>query len=117
MNKLTYQKYRGCESIITIDLHNDYTIIAIKIWNKEKHNYTVELRIKENTVEKWMLINQAESLSFNTNYKFINSAILKKVATLLEEGFFDKYIKEYEYEQKCFHLGNEIVETERSGEL
>ena len=36
MQKLTYEEYRGCKDILMIDLHNEYTIIAIKIWNKEK---------------------------------------------------------------------------------
>lgn len=113
MYKLTYQEYRGCKDIITINLHNNYTILAIKIWNKENRNYTVELRIKENTVEKWNLVEEAESLTFDTNYKFINSAILKQVAKFLEEGFFKHYIQQYEYELKCFDRGNHLFEEER----
>ena len=92
-NRLTYENYRGCKDIITIDLHNGYTVIAIKSWNPEERKYTVELRLKENATEKWDLIEKAESLEFNIDYKIINKAILKQVATLLSEGFFDKYIK------------------------
>ena len=113
--KLIYKEYRGCKDIITIDLHNNYTIVAIKIWNKEKENYTVELRIKENTVEKWDLIENAESFEFNTNYKTINSAILKQVSALLEEGFFNYYIDRYEYDIACSNRGNEFYEKERIG--
>lgn len=111
MQKLIYKEYRGCKDILTIDLHNGYTIIAIKIWNKEKQNYTVELQIKENTVEKWMLIDQAESLIFDANYRTINSAILKQVADLMNKGLFDYYIEEYEYELKCFEYGNDFYEN------
>ena len=39
MQKLTYKEYKGCKDILTIDLHNSYTIIAIKIWNKDNQNY------------------------------------------------------------------------------
>ena len=39
-NKLTYTEYRGCKDILTIDLHNGYTILAIKIWNKENEEYS-----------------------------------------------------------------------------
>ena len=112
MQKLTYKEYRGCKDILIIDLHNGYTIIAIKIWNKENQNYTVELRLKQNTVEKWMLIDQAETLTFDVNYRTINVAILKQVAILLNEGLFDYYIEEYEYELKCFERGNELYEDE-----
>ena len=115
-NKLTYENYNGCKDILTIDLHNDYTVIAIKSWNPDEHKYTVQLMLKENTVDKWVLIEKAESLEFNVDYKIINKAILKHVATLLSNGFFDYYIKRYEYELKCFDIGYEIAEKERLGD-
>ena len=115
-NKLTYENYRGCKDILTIDLHNDYTVIAIKSWNPDEHKYTAQLMLKENTVDKWDLIEKAESLEFNVDYKIINKAILKHVATLLSDGFFDYYIDRYKYELKCFDIGNEIAEEERLGE-
>ena len=116
MKKLTYIEYKGCKDIITIDLHNGYTIIAIKSWNAEKENYTVELRIKEKTVDKWDLIEDAECLEFKANYKTINSAILKQVATLLDNGFFDYYIQRYEYELNCFDIGDEIATKNNFGD-
>ena len=112
-NKLTYTEYRGCKDILTIDLHNDYTVIAIKSWNPDEHKYEVQLMLKENTVDKWDLIEKAESLEFKVDYKIINSAILKHVATLLSDGFFDYYIQRYEYEMKCFDIGNDLEESER----
>ena len=115
-NRLEYKNYRGCKDILTIDLHNDYSVIAIKSWNSEEHNYVVQLMLKENTVDKWVLIEKAESLEFNVDYKIINKAILKHVATLLSNGFFDYYIKRYEYELKCFDIGYEIAEKERLGD-
>lgn len=112
MQKLTYKEYKGNENILEIDLHNGYTIIAIKTWNKEKHNYIVELFIKNNVIDKWDLIEDASSLEFNTNYKIINSAILKRVSDFLEEGFFTHYIQRYEYETKCFERGDELYTKE-----
>ena len=115
-NKLTYAEYRGCKDIITIDLHNNYTVIAIKSWNPDEHKYEVQLMLKENTVDKWDLIEKAESLEFNVDYKIINKAILKHVATLLSEGFFDYYIDRYNYEIKCLNRGNSLYEKERLGD-
>ena len=112
-DQLTYKQYRGCKDILTIDLHNSYTIIAIKSWNPDEQKYDVQLMLKENTVDKWDLIEKAESLEFNANYKTINSIILKQVATFLKECFFDYYIDRYEYELKCFDRGNELFEKER----
>ena len=113
-NRLEYKNYRGCKDILTIDLYNDYSVIAIKIWNPDEHKYNVQLMLKENTVDKWVLIEKAESLEFNVDYKIINKAILKHVATLLSEGFFDYYIERYEFELKCFDIGYETLENEKS---
>lgn len=110
--RLKYNKYKNIDNIITIDLHNNYTILAL-IGRDESSNYDVELKIKENTVEKWDLIEQAEHIVFNPNTKNIYSAILKTVDIYLHEGFFDYYIDRYEYELKCFDIGNEIQESKR----
>lgn len=116
MEKLKYEIYNGCKDILAIDLHNGYTVIAIKSWNLDEQKYVVQLMLKENTVDKWDLIEKAESVEFNVGHKIINSAILKHVATLLSDGFFDYYIQRYEYELNCFDIGNEIVEKERLGD-
>lgn len=113
-NKLEYRNYIGCKDIITIDLHNGYTVIAIKSWNPDEHKYTIQLMLKENTVGKWDLIEKAESLEFNVDYRIINKAILKHVATLLSDGFFDYYINRYEYDIECQNRGNDLFEKERT---
>ena len=115
-NRLDYKNYKGCKDILTIDLHNGYTVIAIKSWNPDEQKYTVQLMLKENSVDKWDLIENAESIEFNVGHKIINNAILKHVATLLSDGFFDYYIQRYEYELKCFDIGNKNVEKERLGD-
>ena len=109
MDRLTYEEYKGNKDILVIDLYNNYSVIAIKLWNSETHNYTVEFRLQQNTVDKWDLID--ETFYFDVDYKIINKAILKQVSTLLSTGFFEKYINRYEYELGCFDLGNEIEES------
>lgn len=111
-NKLIYKKYKNVDSVITIDLNNGYTILAL-IGKYEIGNYGVELRIKENTVEKWDLIENAEHIIFDKNTKNIYSAILKTVSEYLDKGFFNHYIDRYEYDLKCFDIGNEIEESKR----
>lgn len=117
MERLTYENYRGCKDILIIDLHNGYTVIAIKSWVSNEHKYVVQLMLKEKTVDKWDLIEKSKSLEFNVGHKIINSAILKHVANLLSDGFFDYYIDRYEYELKCFDIGNGIIEKERNNKL
>ena len=112
--RLTYIKYKGCNDILIIALHNDYSIIAIKGWNKETHCYNVELRLQERTIEKWDLIEKASSLEFKATPETINSAILKQVSIFLNNGFFDYYIKRFDYECKCFDIGNEVLEKDQN---
>lgn len=114
-NRLKYEKFRNTDNIVTINLHNGYTVIAI-IGKDENNSYDVQLMLKENTVDTWALIEDAEHLNFNATEKTIYPAILKTISDYLQEGFFDYYIDRYEYELACFDMGNELVEKERLGE-
>ena len=116
MQRLKYEKFNNSNDVITIDLHNGYTVIAITGFNTENRVYTTTLFLKENTIDTWKLIENAENLEFHVNHNIINSAILKQVSTFLQEGFFNYYIQRYEYEMKCFDKGNSIYEKERLGD-
>ena len=115
MQRLKYEKFNNSNDVITIDLHNGYTVIAVTGFNTENRVYTTTLFLKENTIDTWKLIENAENLEFHANHNAINSAILKQVSTFLQEGFFNYYIQRYEYEMKCFDKGNSIYEKERIG--
>ena len=110
-NKLTYVKVN--DNVITIDLHNGYTIMAISKWEPKTKGYITTLYLKDNTIDTLQLILGSENLEFHANYKTINSAILKYIGTRLEEGFFDNYIETYAFEQKCINSGYDLVEKER----
>jgi hypothetical protein len=112
MEKLIYKKI-GNDSI-AIDLHNDYTVIAMELYNYETKKYEVTFYLKENSVDLHDLIEEQEKIEFDVDYKIINSAILKHVANLLSEGFYEKYISRYDYMLKCFDKGNELLESERT---
>ena len=113
MQRLKYEKFNNSNEVITIDLHNGYTVIAVTGFDVETKTYITTLFLKENTIDTWKLIENAENLEFHANHNAINSAILKQVSTFLQEGFFDYYIQRYEYEMKCFDKGNSIHEKER----
>ena len=114
MQRLKYEKYRNSNEIITIDLHNGYTVIAIS--TGENGSYITTLFLKDSNIDTWKLIENAEDIEFHANQNTINSAILKQISTFLEEGFFDYYIQRYEYEMKCFDIGDEIKQKERLGD-
>ena len=116
MQRLKYEKFNNSNEVITIDLHNGYTVIAVTGFDVETKTYITTLFLKENTIDTWKLIENAENLEFHANHNAINSAILKQVSTFLQEGFFNYYIQRYEYEMKCFDKGNSIYEKERLGD-
>lgn len=111
MKRLTYVKVN--DNTITIDLLNGYTIMAMSRWEPKKHGYITTLYLKDNTIDTLQLIPEAEILEFNATYKTINSAILKRVSTYLNEGFFEKCIDTYSFEQKCIDSGYNLIEKER----
>ena len=113
-----YEFYNNSKDILTIDLHNGYTIIAIKGFYQKGYKYNVTLFLKENTIDDWKLIEKAEHLEFNAvEPTKINSVILKTVSTMENEGFFDYYIDRYEYEAKCTSRGNDLYESEKLSEV
>ena len=113
MQKLKYEKFNNSNDVITINLRNGYSVIAVTGFDTENGVYATTLFLKDNTIDTWKLVENAENLEFHANQNTINSAILKKVSEFLNEGFFDYYIQRYEYELKCFDIGNEIFEKER----
>ena len=113
MQRLKYEKFNNSNDVIMINLHNGYTVIAVTGFNAENGTYTTTLFLKDNTIDTWKLVENAENLEFHANHNTINSAILKQVSTFLQEGFFDYYIDRYEYESKCFDVGNDLAESER----
>ena len=113
MQRLKYEKFNNSNDVITINLHNGYAVIAVTGFDAENGVYITTLFLKDNTIDTWKIIENAENLEFHANQNTINSAILKQVSTFLEEGFFDYYIQRYEYESNCFDIGNDLIESER----
>lgn len=108
-------KYKNIATVgISVDLHNNYSILAFANWNKENNNYEATFYIKRNDIDLLELIEKLENVSFqNSDSKTIRTNIANYITTLLSDGFFDYYINRYEYEQKCFDKGNDIFEMER----
>lgn len=113
MGKLVYERIGG--NVLSIDLHNDYQVIALESYNTKESVYNVTFYLKEKTVNLLDLIESQENVLFETDKTEIHPAILKHVAVLLSQGFYDYYIRRYSYMMKCFDRGNEFFEKERLG--
>ena len=111
LNMLTYKRYKNAENIISININNDYSVIAVWSYNSTDNHYDITLFLKEKTIDKLDLIK--DDLIFYATRKTINSAILKQVATYLDENFFEYYIQRYEYDLKCCEIGDEEIKKEQ----
>lgn len=111
-------RYKNIANVtIEIDLNNGYSVLVMARRNNEENTYSVTLYLKNNkyNINHFDLIEDYQNIKFNSNNKAIKADITSAVAKLLDEGFFDKYIRRFVYEQKCFELGNESLEKERIG--
>lgn len=111
MEKFTYKKIANIT--LRIDLHNGYEVAALAKHNLETQKYEVSFYIKNGLVEDLMFMDDFSKIEFNTNSKFIYSAILKYVAKNFEAGNFNKYINRCKYYHKCFDFANEHFEKEQ----
>lgn len=110
--KLKYEKWNDCENVIIIDLHNNYSVVAI--WAQNEQEFKVTLHLKENTMDRWDLI--VDDWKFTSYNSGINSAILKQVSENLSNGFFNEFIERDTYYIKCSEIGCNVLDKERLGD-
>ena len=99
---------------LNIDLHNGYSVMAIAKWDRDTEKYITTLYLKNNkfNINHFDLIEDFENFELDSDIKTIKTDITAIVTELLSDGFFNKYIKRYEYEQKCFEIGNDSIENQ-----
>lgn len=116
MEKLFYEK--AGDVVIDIDLHNGYLIRCMANYNHETRRYDANFYIKESTIDKYHLIDDLynQNVSFDGNYKTIKKDMLQYVTVLHSQKYFEKEIKNLEFENRCFDAGCEILETKRVNE-
>lgn len=111
MAKLSFT--RKADSVICIDLHNNYSIIATSTYIFDEQKYKVALYLKHNELDLIQSMDDFEEIEFVATSKTIYPAILKSISSLLSEGKFNLYIHRYEYIMRCFERGNSEIEKER----
>lgn len=109
--EMRYTKINNASNVISVDLENGYSVVAIHGYNKELEQFEVSMFIKDNQFATWRMIGAADKLFFNGSYKTINSIILKEIQALHEDKFFNYYIEQYRFEENC--LSDAIEKTER----
>ena len=108
--RLKYEKINNSDDVLSIDLFNGYSVIAITGYNDDIESYITSLFLKENSIDTLRLIGAADRLIFPKTER-INSVILKTVSEFLENGFLQYYIDQYEFEEGL--LNDAIMQLEK----
>lgn len=84
-------------------------------YDKEKEKYLLSMGLtKEIINDRFKIDNQKIDTQYISGTKeTIRNNIRRIVEQASLTGFFDPYIKRYEYTCKCFDKGNELFEKER----
>lgn len=98
---------------ISVDLHNNYSVIALAKWEKEKNCYSSQFYIKENDIDHLDLIDNLIGIEFESDIKTIKTDLAKFISGLYENGSLDRYAERYKYELKCIDKGTALFESER----
>lgn len=107
-------KYENIATIvISVNLHNNYSIVSFANWDKENNAYEVTLYLKRNDVDLLELIEKQENVVFDSDSKSIRTDMARYITDLFEEGYFDYYINRFEFEQECSNKGFDFYEEER----
>lgn len=98
-------------NVISINLKNGHSVSAVTKWDREENTYRMALYLKGDTYDVLDLIEEKENIVIHTDKKTLFSDVTKIVTGYYLEGFFDNYIRRYDYMMKCFDKGNEFFES------
>ncbi len=91
-----------------------YSVKCTYKYKKAKEKYMLALWLKRDDIEEDFRIDAQEidTQLIPGTRETIENNILRIVRHAYETGYFDRYIKRFEYTCKCFEKGNELIEQE-----
>lgn len=117
--RYTYERMNKSDDVLTVDLHNGYSVMAVSGWHRDERIFVTTLYISKNGYDCWKIVEDAKNLVFQASHVTISSAILKQIANYAEKGFFDSHIKRYEFMLACvdsFYKLLDMAEEDESDE-
>lgn len=95
--------------------YTGYSVKCIYKYKKKKEKYSLQMRLVHEDFDDEFKIDSQE---IDTQYipgtrESIESNIARIVEYAALSGFFDEYVKKFEYTYKCFDKGNDFFEKER----
>lgn len=89
--------------------HTDYTVKMEALWNKESKHYICTTYLSRNDIESYNLIN--ENIVIESSIKDIKRKMAENITEKFNKDGFKKEIDSYEYADKCFNTGIEVLES------
>lgn len=99
--------------------YDDYSVECTYQYDKEKGKYLLRMGLKPKHFNNRIKIefNEIDTQYLSGTKENIERHIKKLIDFAASSKFFDEHINQFEYECKCFDIGNEILEKERLSKL
>lgn len=94
---------------ISVNIGNGYSVFCMACWNTEKRYYDLTLYLQDDSIEFLKLLQDCINIPLRTKKNTLYSEIMKYIEALVEDRFFVKHIKAYEFEMECFDKGIELI--------
>ena len=105
-------KYENLGNAILVPIVQNYSILAFIKNDKVKDKHTITFYLHRKDIPTYDLIEEVEDLSLpNIEKNNIKTYVCDFIETCFINKMFDKYIMRFEYQQKCFDIGVEILSS------
>lgn len=91
---------------IAVQLKDGYSVRA-NILREKENTYYVTFELGHCEIAKWDCL---DGQLYTIQSENINTDVCKLIEEKRDGGFFDRFIERYEYELKCFEIGNDAME-------
>lgn len=109
-------KYENLGNAILVPIVQNYSILAFIKNDKVKDKHTITFYLHRKDIPTYDLIEEVEDLSLpNIEKNSMKTYVCNFIEDCFKNGMFNKYIIRFEYQQKCFDIGVEILNSQERG--
>lgn len=105
-------KYMKHGETISVELGNGYSVFCMARWDTDDRCYKLDLYLQDDEIELLKLIQEAVDIPLHAKKNTLYAEIVNYIKSLVEDRFFVRHIKKYEFEMECFDIGLETLDTE-----
>lgn len=100
------------DNTLQFPISGDYRIIAMANYKKNEKIFYTTLFLRRSDISTWNKIIELPAYDIE-HPRHIKTELARIVTEMYHGRKFQKYIEQFEYEQKCFDYGNDFYENER----